>query len=120
MGRLWWCRGIGWSGLRPSPPRAPPAGLTKVPIDGQPASIVQELDDMARQYIKGDNAIILAVTPANADLATSDALRMAREVGPVLRAGGRVGRHGRGRWWWAGAVVCGTAAMALRCLGQEQ
>ena len=55
-------------------------GLTKVPIDGQPASIVQELDDMVRQYIKNDNAIILAVTPANADLATSDALRMAREV----------------------------------------
>ncbi len=51
-----------------------------MPIDGQPASIVQDLDDMARQYIKGDNAIILAVTPANADLATSDALRMAREV----------------------------------------
>lgn len=58
-------------------------GLTKVPIDGQPASIVQDLDDMARQYIKGDNAIILAVTPANADLATSDALRMAREVDPT-------------------------------------
>lgn len=57
-------------------------GLTKVPIDGQPASIVQELDEMARQYIKGENAIILAVTPANADLATSDALRMARDVDP--------------------------------------
>eukprot|EP00198_Chlamydomonas_reinhardtii_P011594 XP_001700931.1 dynamin-related GTPase [Chlamydomonas reinhardtii] len=57
-------------------------GLTKVPIDGQPASIVQELDDMARQYVKSDNAIILAVTPANADLATSDALRMARDVDP--------------------------------------
>ena len=57
-------------------------GLTKVPIDGQPASIVQDLDDMARQYIKNDNAIILAVTPANADLATSDALRMARDVDP--------------------------------------
>lgn len=57
-------------------------GLTKVPIDGQPISIVQELDDMARSYIKGDNAIILAVTPANADLATSDALRLAREVDP--------------------------------------
>ncbi len=56
------------------------AGLTKIPIDGQPASIVQDLDDMCRQYIKNDNAIILAVTPANADLATSDALRMAREV----------------------------------------
>lgn len=57
-------------------------GLTKVPIDGQPPSIVQELDDMARQYVKSDNAIILAVTPANADLATSDALRMARDVDP--------------------------------------
>lgn len=28
------------------------AGLTKVPIDGQPRSIVRELDDMARTYIK--------------------------------------------------------------------
>mmetsp|Transcript_7411 Transcript_7411/g.12788 ORF Transcript_7411/g.12788 Transcript_7411/m.12788 type:complete len:628 (+) Transcript_7411:31-1914(+) len=58
-------------------------GLTKVAIDGQPASIVQELEEMARQYIKGDNAIVLAVTPANADLANSDALRMAREVDPT-------------------------------------
>lgn len=32
--------------------------------------------------LQGDNAIILAVTPANADLATSDALRIAREVDP--------------------------------------
>jgi hypothetical protein len=32
---------------------------------------------------QGDNAIILAVTPANADLATSDALRIAREVDPT-------------------------------------
>ena len=57
-------------------------GLTKIPIDGQPKSIVGELEDMARSYIKGDNAIILAVTPANADLATSDALHLAREVDP--------------------------------------
>ena len=28
------------------------AGLTKVPIDGQPKSIVQDLDNMARTYIK--------------------------------------------------------------------
>lgn len=38
---------------------------------------------MCKQYIKGDNAIILAVTPANADLATSDALRLAKEVDPM-------------------------------------
>ena len=58
-------------------------GLTKIPIDGQPRSIVKELEDMARTYVKGDNAIILAVTPANADLATSDALHLAREVDPT-------------------------------------
>ena len=32
---------------------------------------------------QGDNAIILAVSPANADLATSDALRLAKEVDPL-------------------------------------
>lgn len=32
--------------------------------------------------MQGDNAIVLAVTPANADLANSDALRIAREVDP--------------------------------------
>lgn len=58
-------------------------GLTKVPIDGQPKSIVSELENMAREYVKHENVIILAVTPANADLATSDALRMAREVDPT-------------------------------------
>jgi hypothetical protein len=34
-------------------------------------------------FCQGDNAIILAVTPANADLATSDALHLAREVDPT-------------------------------------
>lgn len=58
-------------------------GLTKVPIDGQPKSIVIELETMARDYVKHENVIILAVTPANADLATSDALRLAREVDPT-------------------------------------
>lgn len=65
------------------PPHAHHPGLTKVAIEGQPASIVQDLEDMCKQYIKGDNAIILAVTPANADLATSDALRLAKEVDPM-------------------------------------
>jgi GTPase SAR1 family protein len=58
-------------------------GLTKVAIDGQPKSIVQELENMARDYVKHENVIILAVSPANADLATSDALRLAREVDPT-------------------------------------
>lgn len=40
------------------------------------------LRTLSASLSQGDNAIILAVTPANADLATSDALRIAREVDP--------------------------------------
>jgi len=58
-------------------------GLTKIAVEGQPKTIVKDIEDMARKYVEGKNAIILAVTPANADIATSDALRLAREVDPA-------------------------------------
>jgi hypothetical protein len=57
-------------------------GTTKVPVGDQPADIEQQIREMSRQYIKNPNAIILAVTPANTDLANSDALKLAREVDP--------------------------------------
>ena len=37
---------------------------------------------MIYTYIKPESSIILAITPANIDLTTSDALRIAREVDP--------------------------------------
>lgn len=37
---------------------------------------------MVLHFSKQPNAIILAVTPANVDLANSDALNLAREVDP--------------------------------------
>lgn len=37
---------------------------------------------MIMTYIKNPNSIILAVTPANVDLANSDSLKLAREVDP--------------------------------------
>ena len=37
---------------------------------------------MILEYIRSENAIILAVSPANADLANSDALKLARKVDP--------------------------------------
>jgi len=37
---------------------------------------------MIMSYIKNPNTIILAVTPANVDLANSDSLKLAREVDP--------------------------------------
>ncbi|KAJ6675683.1 DYNAMIN-RELATED PROTEIN 1E [Salix viminalis] len=50
-------------------------GLTKVAVEGQPESIVQDIETMP-------NCIILAISPANQDIATSDAIKLAREVDP--------------------------------------
>ncbi|KAI3719541.1 hypothetical protein L6452_20443 [Arctium lappa] len=57
-------------------------GLTKVAIEGQLDSVVQDIENMVRSYIEKPNCIILAVSPANQDLATSDAIKIAREVDP--------------------------------------
>lgn len=57
-------------------------GLTKVPIGDQPADIESQIKAMIFQFIKRENCLILAVTPANTDLANSDALKMAKEVDP--------------------------------------
>ncbi|XP_047250154.1 phragmoplastin DRP1E isoform X2 [Capsicum annuum] len=58
-------------------------GLTKVAVEGQPESIVQEIEDMVRSYVDKPNCILLAITPANQDIATSDAIKIAREVDPT-------------------------------------
>lgn len=57
-------------------------GLTKVPVGDQPPDIEHQIREMILNYIKRDNCLILAVTPANQDLATSDALKLAKEVDP--------------------------------------
>ena len=57
-------------------------GLTKVPVGDQPPDIEQQIRDMILTYISRETCLILAVTPANSDLATSDALKLAREMDP--------------------------------------
>ncbi|OZC07713.1 dynamin family protein [Onchocerca flexuosa] len=57
-------------------------GLTKVPVGDQPADIEHQIREMLLTYISRETCLILAVTPANSDLATSDALKLAREVDP--------------------------------------
>ncbi|CAJ0574067.1 unnamed protein product, partial [Mesorhabditis spiculigera] len=57
-------------------------GLTKVPVGDQPTNIEEQIRDMIMLYISNPNSIILAVTPANSDLATSDALKLAKDVDP--------------------------------------
>ena len=57
-------------------------GMTKVPVGDQPADIEFQIRDMILQFITKENCLILAVTPANSDLATSDALKIAKECDP--------------------------------------
>ena len=57
-------------------------GLTKVPVGDQPRDIERQIKEMVLKQISKPNAIILAVTAANTDLANSDGLKLAREVDP--------------------------------------
>ncbi|KAI9313509.1 Dynamin central region-domain-containing protein, partial [Dichotomocladium elegans] len=57
-------------------------GLTRVPVGDQPKDIENQIRDMILKYITKPNAIILAVTAANTDLANSDGLKLARDVDP--------------------------------------
>lgn len=57
-------------------------GLTKVAVGDQPVDIEQQIKDMLYQFITKETCLILAVTPANTDLATSDALQIAKQVDP--------------------------------------
>ncbi|GMP83820.1 hypothetical protein CsSME_00037605 [Camellia sinensis var. sinensis] len=58
-------------------------GITKVPVGDQPRDIEARIRKMIMSYIKQEACIILAVSPANSDLATSDALQMAKEADPT-------------------------------------
>ncbi|XP_030295124.1 dynamin-1-like protein isoform X2 [Sparus aurata] len=57
-------------------------GITKVPVGDQPKDIEVQIRDLILKHISNPNCIILAVTAANTDMATSEALKVAREVDP--------------------------------------
>lgn len=59
-------------------------GLTRIPLSGsnQPENIYEVTKKMALKYIEDPRTIILAVIPANADMTTSDALQLSREIDP--------------------------------------
>ena len=48
----------------------------------QPEDIEKQIRDLILKYINNPNSIILAVSPANADMATSESLKFAREIDP--------------------------------------
>lgn len=57
-------------------------GITKVPVGDQPEDIEIQIRNLMFKYIANPNSIILAVHAANTDFATSEAVKLAREVDP--------------------------------------
>lgn len=54
----------------------------EVPVGDQPLDIEQQMRNLVLKYIRNPNSIILAVTPANTDMATSESIKIAKEVDP--------------------------------------
>jgi dynamin 1-like protein len=57
-------------------------GLVSNAVGDQPRDIERQIRDMVMNFIKPENTIILAVSPANADIANSISLKVARIVDP--------------------------------------
>ncbi|XP_065067345.1 dynamin-1-like protein [Rhopilema esculentum] len=57
-------------------------GMTKIPVGDQPPDIEVQIRDLIAKYIRNPNSIILAVTSANTDLVTSEAIKIARDFDP--------------------------------------
>ncbi|XP_056118546.1 interferon-induced GTP-binding protein Mx [Rhinichthys klamathensis goyatoka] len=57
-------------------------GITRVPVQGQPNDIGDQIKNLILKYIDKSETIILVVVPCNVDIATTEALRMAQDVDP--------------------------------------
>jgi len=57
-------------------------GLTKVAVGEQPEDIESQIKELILKFIQNPNSIILAVSPANMDMATSESLKIARDIDP--------------------------------------
>jgi GTP-binding protein EngB required for normal cell division len=55
-------------------------GVTRVPVGKQPKNIEEITKNMAKRYCEDPLTIILCVIAANSDIATSDGLKMAKEI----------------------------------------
>lgn len=57
-------------------------GFTKIDMDDQTNDICANIENLVMEYISKENTIILAISPANNDIANSDALQFAKKVDP--------------------------------------
>lgn len=56
--------------------------LPQVPVGDQPEDIESQVQEIILFFISNPNSLILPMSPANSDLTTSEALKLAREVDP--------------------------------------
>ncbi|EAN82315.1 dynamin, putative, partial [Trypanosoma cruzi] len=57
-------------------------GLVMNAVGDQPKDIDRQIKEMVTRYVAPVNTIILAISPANTDLATSSSLRLAKQLDP--------------------------------------
>ncbi|KAL6111829.1 uncharacterized protein ACO6RY_08723 [Pungitius sinensis] len=57
-------------------------GITRVAVKGQPENIGDQIKRLIQKFITKQETISLVVVPSNVDIATTEALKMAREVDP--------------------------------------
>ncbi|XP_035212003.1 dynamin-1-like isoform X1 [Stegodyphus dumicola] len=57
-------------------------GMIRIAVSGQSEDSINQIQEMVLNYISQPNCLILAVTPANQDIANSDALNIAKVADP--------------------------------------
>lgn len=57
-------------------------GLVMNAVGDQPKDIDRQIKEMVTRYVAPKNTILLAISPANTDLATSQSLRLAKQLDP--------------------------------------
>eukprot|EP00927_Polykrikos_kofoidii_P059881 TRINITY_DN54999_c0_g1_i1.p1 TRINITY_DN54999_c0_g1~~TRINITY_DN54999_c0_g1_i1.p1 ORF type:complete len:849 (-),score=138.93 TRINITY_DN54999_c0_g1_i1:174-2720(-) len=57
-------------------------GMTRLPVGDQPDDIEHQIRKLVLDFVRKPSCLILAVVAGNVDLATSDALSLARQVDP--------------------------------------
>ncbi|KAI3519165.1 hypothetical protein L1887_08192 [Cichorium endivia] len=88
-----------------------------IDFDGQFENIVEEIEAMVHSYTKKPNYIILAISLANQDLATSDAVKISRKVDPRC-FGMKILQAMISLDWGSGAIPCWVRA-GVRCYDKK-
>uniref|UniRef100_A0A8C4PWG3 Dynamin-type G domain-containing protein n=1 Tax=Eptatretus burgeri TaxID=7764 RepID=A0A8C4PWG3_EPTBU len=57
-------------------------GIARVAVEGQPLDIEKKIKELIMSYIEQEKTIILVTIPCNVDIATTEALSMARQCDP--------------------------------------